>query len=96
MLAQATEQLQAEPYERTVKRKGYRYGTRPHTLTSRVGTIAFHVPLFSNVQVSTVMFARYQRSVQALILALLEMVINGVSTRKVSQITEELCGTELS
>jgi transposase-like protein len=40
--AQATEQLQAEPYERTDKRKGYRNGTRPHTLTTRVGTIALH------------------------------------------------------
>jgi putative transposase len=94
--AQATEQLQAEPYERTDKRKGYRNGTRPHTLTTRVGTIALHVPRFRNGQFSTEMFARYQRSEQALILALMEMVINGVSTRKVSQITEELCGTEFS
>src|SRR5690554_584225 len=94
--AQATEQLQAEPYERTDKRKGYRNGTRPHTLTTRVGTIALHVPRFRNGQFSTEMFARYQRSEQALILAMMEMVINGVSTRKVSQITEELCGTEFS
>ena len=42
------------------------------------------------------MFVRYQRSEQALILALMEMEINGVSTRKVSQITVELCGTEFS
>ena len=41
--AQATEQLQAEPYERTDKRKGYRTGTRPQTLTTRVGTIALHL-----------------------------------------------------
>jgi putative transposase len=75
--AQATEQLQAEPYERTDKRKGYRNGTRPHTLTTRVGTIALHVPRFRNGQFSTEMFARYQRSEQALILALMEMVING-------------------
>ena len=94
--AQATEQLQAEPYERTEERKGYRNGTRPHTLTTRVGTITLHVPRFRNGQFSTEMFARYQRSEQALILALMEMVINGVSTRKVSQITEELCGTEFS
>ena len=94
--AQATEQLQAEPYERTEERKGYRNGTRPHTLTTRVGTITLHVPRFRNGQFSTEMFARYQRSEQALVLALMEMVINGVSTRKVSQITEELCGTEFS
>lgn len=94
--AQATEQLQAEPYERTDERKGYRNGTRPHPLTTRVGTITLHVPRFRNGQFSTEMFARYQRSEQALVLALMEMVINGVSTRKVSQITEELCGTEFS
>src|SRR5690554_190119 len=47
--AQATEQLQAEPYERTEERKGYRNGTRPHTLTTRVGTIALHVPRFRTV-----------------------------------------------
>ena len=79
--AQATEQLQADPYVLTDKRIGYRYGTRTHTLTTRVGTIAFHVPSFRNGQYSTEMFARYQRSEQALILALMEMVINGVSTR---------------
>src|SRR5690554_3411059 len=94
--AQATEQLQAEPYERTDKRKGYRNGTREHPLTTRVGTITLRVPRFRDGQFSTDMFARYQRSEQALVLALMEMVINGVSTRKVSQITEELCGTEFS
>lgn len=94
--AQATEQLQAEPYERTDERKGYRNGTRPHQLTTRVGTITLRVPRFRDGQFSTEMFARYQRSEQALVLTLMEMVINGVSTRKVSQITEELCGTEFS
>jgi len=94
--AQATEQLQAEPYERTDERKGYRNGTRPHQLTTRVGTITLRVPRFRNGQFSTEMFARYQRSEQALVLTLMEMVINGVSTRKVSQITEELCGSEFS
>ena len=94
--AQATEQLQAEQYERTDKRKGYRNGTRPQTLTTQEGTLALHVPRFRNGQFSTEMFARYKRSEQALILALMEMVINGVSTRKGSQITEELCGTDFS
>jgi len=94
--AQATEQLQAEPYERTDERKGYRNGTRPHQLTTRVGTITLRVPRFRNGRFSTEMFARYQRSEQALVLTLMEMVINGVSTRKVSQITEELCGSEFS
>lgn len=94
--AQATEQLQAEPYERTAERKGYRNGAYPHQLTTRVGTITLRVPRLRNGQFSTEMFARYQRSEQALVLTLMEMVVNGVSTRKVSQITEELCGTEFS
>lgn len=94
--AQATEQLGAEPYERNVDRKGYRNGTYPHQLTTRVGTITLRVPRLRNGKFSTEMFARYQRSEQALILSLMEMVVAGVSTRKVSQITEELCGTEFS
>jgi len=77
-------------------RKGYRNGTTPHKLTTRVGKLILRVPRIRNGEFSTDMFARYQRSEQALILALMEMVINGVSTRKVAQITEELCGTEFS
>jgi putative transposase len=65
-------------------------------LTTRVGTLTLHVPRFRNGTFSTDLFARYQRSEQALVLALMEMVVNGVSTRKVTQITEELCGTEFS
>ena len=65
----------------------------PHILATRVGTIALLVPRFRNGQFSTEMFARYQRSEQALILALLEMVINGVSTRKASPITDQRFGT---
>lgn len=94
--AQATEQLEAEPYEHTEERKGYRNGIYPHKLTTRVGTLTLRIPRFRNGKFSTELFARYQRSEQALVLALMEMVINGVSTRKVSQITEELCGTEFS
>lgn len=94
--AQATEQVQAQPYERADERQGYRNGTRPHPLTTRVGTLTLHVPRLRNGTFSTEMFARYQRSEQALLLALVEMVIQGVSTRKVTAITEELCGAEFS
>jgi putative transposase len=94
--AQVTEQLKAAPYERTDERQGYRNGTVPHTLTTRVGRLTLRVPRVRNGQFSTELFARYQRSEQALVLALMEMVINGVSTRKVAKITEELCGTEFS
>ncbi|WP_040290872.1 IS256 family transposase, partial [Alicyclobacillus hesperidum] len=94
--AQASEQLQAEPYERSEDRQGYRNGTRPHPLTTRVGTLTLRVPRLRNGNFSTELFARYQRSEQALLLALVEMVIQGVSTRKIAAITEELCGTEFS
>ena len=94
--AQATEQLQAGPYERTEQRQGYRNGERPHTLSTRVGALTLMVPRLRNGQFSTDLFARYQRHEQALVLALMEMVINGVSTRKITEITETLCGTEFS
>jgi putative transposase len=94
--AQVSEQLAAEPYERTEERKGYRNGFYPHQLTTRVGTITLRVPRIRGGKFSTELFARYQRSEQALVLALMEMVVNGVSTRKVAKVTEELCGTEFS
>jgi transposase-like protein len=94
--AQVTEQLQAAPYERTETRQGYRNGYKARQLTTRVGTLTLQVPQVRDGQFSTELFARYQRSEQALILTLMEMVINGVSTRKVAQITEELCGKEFA
>jgi len=56
--AQATEQLAAEPYERTEARQGYRNGTYPHQLTTRVGTLTLRVPRLRNGKFSTALFAR--------------------------------------
>lgn len=94
--AQVTEQLQAEPYERTEQRQGYRNGYKPRRLTTRVGRLTLRVPQVREGVFSTELFTRYQRSEQALILTLMEMVVNGVSTRKVARITEELCGTSFA
>lgn len=94
--AQASEQVKAEKYERSEERTDYRNGSYPHQLKTRVGTLALNVPRLRNGHFSTDLFHRYQRSEQALVLSLMEMVINGVSTRRVSQITEELCGTDFS
>jgi putative transposase len=94
--AQASEQLGAAPYERTEDRQGYRNGYRPRSLKTRVGRLELQVPRLRSGSFSTELFERYQRSEQALVLALMEMVINGVSTRKVQRITEELCGTGFS
>lgn len=87
---QVTEQLQAAPYERTEQRQGYRNGTYPHTLTTRVGRLTLRVPRIRGGSFSTELFLRYQPSEQDLVLALMEMVIQGDSTRKIAQITEEL------
>lgn len=96
--AQVSEQVQAQRYERTDERQGYRNGYRngyrPRQLTTRVGALTLRVPQVREGGFSPELFARYQRSEQALILTLMEMVVNGVSTRKVAHITEELCGRE--
>lgn len=94
--AEMTEHIGAEPYERTDGRRTYRNGYRPRRLTTRVGTLTLRVPQSRDGSFSTELFRRYQRSEQALVLALMEMVVQGVSTRKVTRITEELCGTSFS
>jgi putative transposase len=94
--AQVSEHLQAEPYERTQERRGYRNGYKPRQLTTRVGTLQLRVPQVRDGSFSPELFERYQRSEQALVCTLMEMVVNGVSTRKVAQITEELCGKAFS
>ncbi|MDK2821957.1 MAG: hypothetical protein PWP31_1922, partial [Clostridia bacterium] len=93
---QLTEQLQAAPYERTETRQGYRNGHRTRPMKTRVGKLEIDVPRVREGHFLTELFCRYQRSEQALLLALMEMVVNGVSTRKVCRFTEELCGTTFS
>ena len=87
-----TEALQARKGERTVGRLGYRAGYYERSLVTRVGKLELRVPQDRHGQFSTEVFDRYQRSEKALVLALVEMYIHGVSTRKVKAITEELCG----
>jgi putative transposase len=94
--AQVTEYLQAKRYERTEERRGYRNGTRSRQLTTRVGTLTLEVPRTRDGEFSPPLFDRYQRHEKALVLTLMEMVVNGVSTRKIRRVTEELCGTEFS
>src|SRR5215831_6228165 len=94
--AQVSEQLQAAPYERTEQRQGYRNGYKSRRLSTRVGRLTLRVPQVRDGVFSTDLFARYQRSEQALILTLMEMVVNGVSTPQIARITEELCGTSFA
>jgi transposase-like protein len=84
--------LEAEPYERTRERRGYRNGYKPRLLKTRVGTLELLVPKDREGQFQTELFERYQRSEKALLLAIMPMYLEGVSTRKVRAITEELCG----
>jgi putative transposase len=91
-----TAHLGAERYERTGERRGYRNGSKPRTLTTRVGTLALLVPQDRDGSFSTELFQRYQRAEQALVVSLMEMYVQGVSTRKVAAITEALCGTRFS
>ena len=94
--AQATDQIGAKPYERNEQRGGYRNGVRIRTLYTRVGPLTLRVPQFRDGSFSTEIFGRYQRSEQAFVLGIMEMVINGVSSRKVTKITEDLCGGSFS
>ena len=87
--AQMTHHIGAAPHERTNARKGYRNGYKPRTLRSRVGTLNLLVPQDREGTFSTRLFSRYQRNEKALVLALMEMYVEGVSTRKVKEVTEE-------
>jgi transposase-like protein len=94
--AEMGEHLQAGKYERTEKRSGSRNGYYERELTMRVGTLSLRVPRDREGAFETAIFERYQRNEKALVLAMMEMVINGVSTRKVKRITDELCGRGFS
>src|SRR5215467_2707813 len=90
------ETLGAEKGERTSNRQGYRSGYYGRTLITRVGKLALRVPQDRQGRFRTEIFERYQRSEKALVGSLAEMYIQGVSTRKVKEITEQLCGHEFS
>jgi putative transposase len=94
--AEMDEALGAGKGERTEGRLGYRSGYYGRTLITRVGKLELRVPQDRQGRFSTELFERYQRSEQALVATLAEMYVQGVSTRKVKAITEELCGHAFS
>jgi hypothetical protein len=94
--AEMTDALGAAKSERTVARLGYRAGYYGRTLITRVGKLELRVPQDRDGRFSTELFERYQRSEQALVATLAERYVQGVSTRKVKAITEELCGHAFS
>jgi len=94
--AEMEETVGAAKHERNERRRGYRSGYRDRTLVTRIGKLELRVPQDRQGRFSTELFERYQRSEKAFVSALAEMYVQGVSTRKVKAITEELCGHTFS
>lgn len=93
---ESKEQLNAEKYERSEEREDYRNGIRDREITYRIGKIELHVPRHRNVPFHTMLLENYERSEAALVATMAEMVVEGVSTRKVAKVMEVLCGKEFS
>ena len=96
MLAESEQQLGASMHERTEDRQDYRNGIRERILNTRIGSLVLEVPRHRNQPFHTMVFENYQRSEASLIATMVQMVISGVSTRKVSKVVETLCGTSFS
>lgn len=96
LLAESEEVLQAAPYDRSTDRTDYRNGFRDREIICRIGKLTLRVPRHRNEPFHSCMLDNYQRSEQALITTMIEMVIQGVATRNIEKITEELCGRQFS
>ena len=88
--------IEAEPYQRTERRKGYANGFKPKTVDTRLGAITFEVPQTRNVEFYPSALEKGVRSERALKLAIAEMYVQGVSTRKVTEVMQQLCGLDVS
>jgi transposase-like protein len=96
MKLQRAETLGATLYERSARRRGYANGFKPKTVNSRLGRLQLRVPQTRGVDFYPSALERGERSERALKLAVAEMYVQGVSTRKVAEITEQLCGLDVS
>lgn len=96
MLAESSELLGVDHYERNNTRSDYRNGTRERNLTTRIGQLTLEVPRHRKSPFHSTLFETYQRSEIALLNTMAEMVIAGVSTRKVGRVIELICGKEFS
>lgn len=94
--AESDEQIGAARYERAEGRADSRNGTRERPLTTRIGTIELKVPRHRDRPFKTMVFESYKRSEAALVTAMAEMVVAGVSTAKVGKVMEEICGKSFS
>lgn len=96
MQVERQQHLGVGPYERSAERQAHANGYKPKTVTTRVGAITFDVPQVREGNFYPQALEKGLRSERALVLALAEMYVQGVSTRKVAAITEKLCGCEVS
>ena len=96
MQAESNDKIGAGRYERTEARADSRNGYRDRQLATRIGTITLHVPRHRKEPFKTMIFENYSRSEAALITSMVEMVVEGVSTRKVARVVETLCGRSIS
>lgn len=96
MKAERAEVLGAQPYERTSERQGYANGFKPKTIYTGIGPLTVEIPQTRGLSFYPKSIEKGCRSERALKLAIAEMYVNGVSTRRVTKITAELCGLEIS
>lgn len=96
MQVERSKYLQADEYERTEERKGHANGYKPKTVRTRMGEITFAVPQVREGGFYPSALEKGLRSERALTITLAEMYVQGVSTRRVKTITEQLCGVEIS
>lgn len=96
MKLERSEALGAMPYQRSESRRGYANGFKSKTVNSRLGRLNLDVPQTRDVEFYPSALERGERSERALKLAVAEMYVQGVSTRKVAEITQELCGLDVS
>jgi transposase-like protein len=96
MVAERSEYLGARPYERSDNRSGYANGFKDKTVKSRLGALPLKVPQTRDCEFYPQSLEKGLRSERALLLSIAEMYVQGVSTRRVKKIVEELCGMDVS
>lgn len=97
MQLEAADHLNADNYQRTPSRRGHRNGHKPRTLASRIGKLLLQVPQTRNcIPYQPSMFNRFQRSERALLITCADMYYHGVSTRKVQDVLQTMCGLNIS
>lgn len=90
------EYLESKSYQRNPNKSTYRNGYYERDYTTKIGTLNLRVPRTIDGKFSTEVFERYQRNEKALLTTMLEMYVQGLSTRKISKIIENMCGKSYS